>query len=164
MRKVLFISQNMRGIKSINTRNCLAVCLKESWRNGNEILENGLITSGLPRSELNGNHGSQGVAMALSKEGVISWKAASSELLNEVSIKKMLVFFSCLHTLFLATHQMMFVIRVEYNMGALKHFAPWDIFCSGVIETFCPLGTYFGLGVLKYFASCGIETFWSQNL
>ena len=63
----------------------------------------------------------------------------------------MLVFFSCLHTLFLATHQMMFVIRVEYNMGALKHFAPWDIFCSGVIETFCPLGTYFGLGVLKYF-------------
>ena len=87
MRKVLFISQNMRGIKSINTRNCLAVCLKESWRNGNEILENGLITSGLPRSELNGIHGSQGVAMALSKEGVISWKAASSELLNDSDVR-----------------------------------------------------------------------------
>ena len=45
MRKVLFISQNKRAIKSINrleeifhimsTRNVLAICLQESWRYGN---------------------------------------------------------------------------------------------------------------------------------
>ena len=33
---------------------------------------------------------------------------------------------------------------VVYNMGLLKHFAPWDIFWSGVF---------------KYFASWSIETF-----
>ena len=93
MRKVL--SQNKRGIKSVNrleelyyvmsTRNILAVCLQETWRHGNEILENGhyrLITSGLSRNVLNGSRGSQSVVIVLSQEGVIAWKAAGSELHN----------------------------------------------------------------------------------
>ena len=92
MKKVLFISQNMRGIKSINrleelfyvmsTRNVLAICLQETWPYGNEILENshyGLIISGLSRIVMNGNRGSQPVAIALSQEGVIAWKAAGSD-------------------------------------------------------------------------------------
>ena len=85
MRKVLFISQNMRGMKSVNrldqlfyvitTRNVLAIRLQETRRYGNEILENGnyiLITSGLSRNVLNGNRSSQGVTIAFSQVGVIA--------------------------------------------------------------------------------------------
>ena len=44
-------------------------------------------------------------------------------------------------------------------MGVLKHFAPWDMFWSGGIATFCLPGTYFGLEVLKYFTYWSNETF-----
>ena len=60
IKKVQIISQNVRGIKSetrleelfnvIAKRNALAVCLQETWRNGNDLLEQGqfkLISSGL---------------------------------------------------------------------------------------------------------------------
>ena len=50
IRKVLFISQNMRGIQSISrlkepffvvsTRYVLAICLQDAWRYGNEIFKN----------------------------------------------------------------------------------------------------------------------------
>ena len=62
-RKVEFLSQNVRGIKSngrldelfevLSTRKVIAMCLQETWRCGNEILEHGhymLFTTGLNRA------------------------------------------------------------------------------------------------------------------
>ena len=92
-REVCFLSQNVRGIKSddrleelfmvMSTRKAIAVCLQETWRHGNEILEHDqyvLITSGLDPAVLKGKRGSQGVAIALSPDGVTAWKAAGGEV------------------------------------------------------------------------------------
>ena len=70
----------------MSTRNVLAICLQETWRYGNEILENGhyrLITSGLSRNVVNDNCDSQDTAIVLSQEGVIARKAADSGLVWE---------------------------------------------------------------------------------
>ena len=42
-----------------------------------------MITPGLSENVLIGNRGSQSVAIALSKEGVIEWKELGSELHND---------------------------------------------------------------------------------
>ena len=70
----------------MSNRNVLAICLLETWRYGNEILENGhyrLITSGLSRNVVNDNCDSQDAAIVLNQEGVIAWKAADSGLVWE---------------------------------------------------------------------------------
>ena len=92
IKKVQIISQNVRGIKSetrleelfnvIAKRNALAVCLQETWRNGNELLEHGqfkLISSGLEKSLQAGKRGSQGVAIVLNRDGINAWNAAGFE-------------------------------------------------------------------------------------
>ena len=91
-RKVNFISQNVRGVKSdqrleelfhvLSSRNILAACLQETWRSGTEIIElNGLcmISNGVPPSEVTSNRGSKGVAIVLSNDGILAWKAGGSE-------------------------------------------------------------------------------------
>ena len=91
-RKVYFLSQNVRGVKSnarleelfyvMSCRNILAACLQETWRYGKEIVEYGqscMISSGLDKPTQGGNRGSQGVAIVLSPDGVAAWKAAGSE-------------------------------------------------------------------------------------
>ena len=92
IKKVQIISQNVRGIKSetrleelfnvIAKRNALAVCLQETWRNGNELLEHGqfkLISSGLEKSLQAGKRGSQGVAIVLNRDGINASNAAGFE-------------------------------------------------------------------------------------
>ena len=72
----------------------------------------------LSRNVLNGKRGSQGVAITLSREGVIVWKAAGSELHIDFGaeiIAIRLVFFSCPHSLQLVTHQMMFGKSILIN-------------------------------------------------
>ena len=92
-RRMKTISQNVRGIKSVNRleelfyvlsqrKNVVGVCLQETWRFDKEILEYEsyrMITSGLTKNEVNGNRGSQGVGIILYKDGVDAWKAAGSE-------------------------------------------------------------------------------------
>ena len=54
----------------MSNRNVLAICLLETWRYGNEILENGhyrLITSGLSRNVVNDNCDSQDAAIVLNQ-------------------------------------------------------------------------------------------------
>ena len=78
------VSQNVRGLKSdtrleelfasIVRSDVLAVCLQETWRCGNDMLENGkcrLIHAGL-NSDEQSKRGSQGVAIVLSARGVDS--------------------------------------------------------------------------------------------
>ena len=101
-RKVEFLSQNVRGIKSngrldelfevLSTRKVMAMCLQETWRCGNEILEHGqymLFTTGLDRASQQGNRGSLGVAIALSPEGVSAWKAAGGEVHTDLGARVM---------------------------------------------------------------------------
>ena len=89
------ISQNVRGLKSdhriselclsMTRRNILAACIQETWRAGNEVLQNGfcrLILSGLDQEQQKGKRGSQGVGIVLSVRGVDAWKAAGSEVYN----------------------------------------------------------------------------------
>lgn len=103
-RKVEFLSQNVRGIKSdgrldelfevLSNRKAVAVCLQETWRHGKEVLEHGqymLITSGLDQSLLEGKRGSQGVAIALSPDGVSAWKAAGGETHTDLGARVMAV-------------------------------------------------------------------------
>ena len=84
------VSQNVRGLKSdarleelfasILRHDTFAACLQETWRCGNETLENGscrLIHAGLDADEQS-TRGSQGVAIVLSARGVDSWRAAGS--------------------------------------------------------------------------------------
>ena len=86
------VSQNVRGIKSdarleelfasVSRCKTFAACLEETWRCGNETLENGnfrLIHSGLDPEEQS-TRGSQGVAIVLSVRAVDSWRAAGSEM------------------------------------------------------------------------------------
>ena len=103
-RSVIILSQNVRGIKSddrleelfmsISKRNCIAMCIQETWRPGKEVLENGqysLVLSGMEAAQLQGKRGSQGVGIALSPEGVLAWKAAGSEEHTDLGARVMAV-------------------------------------------------------------------------
>ena len=103
-KKVEFLSQNVRGIKSdgrldelfvvLSTRKAIAMCIQETWRHGKEILEHNqhmLITSGLDHAVLKGKRGSQGVAIALSPDGVSAWKAAGGEAHTDFGARVMAV-------------------------------------------------------------------------
>ena len=82
MKKVTFVSQNLRGLKSdtrleilfkvLNQRsNVWGVCLQETWRVGSEVIDYDdfkLITAGL--NSATNNRGSQDVAIVLNKDGV----------------------------------------------------------------------------------------------
>ena len=81
------ISQNLRGLKSdarleelflvLKLRDLLAVCVQETWRHGQQILEHGdslLILSGLPENQMRSNRGEQGVGIALSPRAVSAWE------------------------------------------------------------------------------------------
>ena len=89
---VTFVSQNVRGLKSderleelfayVRRRNIVAACIQETWRSGNDFLENGhccAILSGLDPASVICKRGSQGVGIILSSDGVNAWKAAGSE-------------------------------------------------------------------------------------
>ena len=93
LKNVKIVSQNVRGLKSESRLEELfsyaarfgvfALCLQETWRTENEILENEgylLLTTGLPSKEVAGKRGSQGTAIALSSEAQAAWRLAGSEL------------------------------------------------------------------------------------
>ena len=87
------ITKNVRGLKSITkkqelfsqliTRNLFAICLQETWTSEFTILEYKqfmLLTHGRPVSEVTSKRGQEGVGIALSRNAVIAWKAAGSEI------------------------------------------------------------------------------------
>ena len=93
LKNIKVVSQNVRGLKSESRLEELfsyaarcgvfALCLQETWRSENEILENEgylLLTTGLPSKEVAGKRGSQGTAIALSPEAQAAWRLAGSEL------------------------------------------------------------------------------------
>ena len=97
---VQIVSQNTRGLKaddrleelfsSINRRGILASCIQETWRSGLDILEHGqctLVLAGLDPTEQTCNRGSQGVGIALSSRAVDAWRAAGSELHNDLGAR-----------------------------------------------------------------------------
>ena len=82
------LSQNVRGMKNdtridillnvMKERNAIAMCVQETWRNGNELLEHGsfkIISNGLDNNVQLGKRGSQGVAIVLNPDGEAAWKA-----------------------------------------------------------------------------------------
>ena len=96
------VSQNVRGLKSdtrleelfasIVRSDILAACLQETWRCGNDTLENGncrLIHAGLDSNEQS-KRGSQGVAIVLSACGVDSWKTAGSMVHQDLIIARVI--------------------------------------------------------------------------
>ena len=103
-KRVEILSQNARGIKTdgrleelfavMATSKAIAVCLQETWRHGNEVLEHGqfrMITAGLDQTLLKGKRGSQGVAIALNPDGVSAWKAAGCESHTDLGARVMAV-------------------------------------------------------------------------
>ena len=98
-KQVEFLSENVHGIKSdsrieelfevLSTRKAIAVCLHSK-----EILEHGqytLITSGFDQSTPKGKRGSQGVAIALSPDGTLAWKAAGGETHIDIGARVMAI-------------------------------------------------------------------------
>ena len=97
---VTIVSQNVRGLKSVERleelftalkrRNIFAACIQETWRTGTSTLEHGksrLILAGLDPTAVRGNRGSQGVGIALSDSAVDSWKAAGSEIHTDLGAR-----------------------------------------------------------------------------
>ena len=96
---VSVVSQNVRGIKNdfrlhelfsyILRFSILAACLQETWRTGNESLQNNnciLFLSGLEEDQQS-RRGSQGVGIALSPLGVEAWKAGGCELHDDLGAR-----------------------------------------------------------------------------
>ena len=99
-KSIKFVSQNVRGLKSdarleelfayISRLEVFALCVQETWRSDNEILENErclLVTTGLRRKDIVSKRGSQGVAIALSPDAIAAWRAAGSELHNDIGAR-----------------------------------------------------------------------------
>jgi len=91
------ISQNARGLKSndkfqelfglIKEKELFAVCVQETWRKGNAILEQHgclLLTNGIDEGVPTCRRGKEGVAIALSQNAVKAWKDAGSVLHNDL--------------------------------------------------------------------------------
>ena len=125
-RNVQIYSQNARGIKTdtrleelfaaMLKRNVLAVCLQETWRNGTELLDHGnckLISTGIEKANQLGNRGSEGVAIALSPDGVTSWKAAGCESHTDLGSRVMAI------RLILKDHQ-----RRDVGLFLISAYAP----------------------------------------
>ncbi|XP_066924694.1 uncharacterized protein [Clytia hemisphaerica] len=92
IRTVKILSQNVRGMKNdtrieillnvMKERNAIAMCVQETWRSGNELLEHGffkIVSSGLDESTQRSKRGSQGVSIVLNADGDAAWKAGSYE-------------------------------------------------------------------------------------
>ena len=88
-----FITQNARGIKNndriheisaqVITHKLFAVCLQETWRNGEDIfIENDctFILNGIDRNADNSRRGKGGVGIVLSKTARDAWNLAGSSV------------------------------------------------------------------------------------
>ena len=102
IQNIQILSQNVRGVKTdtrldelyemLLDRKAIAMCIQETWRSDKEIIENNkqmIITSGLDKTLLAGKRGSQGVAIVLSEDGVIAWKAAGCEIHTDLGARVM---------------------------------------------------------------------------
>ena len=89
---VQIISQNVRGLKTVDRineltlllykRNIFMACVQETWRTGFESLNGNfgykLLLSGKERQT--SNRGSSGIGIVLSPKSIFAWEAAGSEV------------------------------------------------------------------------------------